>query len=156
MVKQPTTCNGTLTGFQTTFPKHEFKMSKRGNIVRRVGKTWKTVCIHNRIKSQCKVCIAFNQSKTKFFQDLSQELGCDIDNGFISRDKLSNKGIDECDWNRDIKVEFHCFQQNLVADLEQKFKQMVDEGFVVFYVWEHEYKGNAADVCRRFINKLET
>ena len=97
--------------------------------------------------------------------------------GFISHDKLSNELLDERDWNKHIIIEFlgiiyhghpslwhketnHLGMnlKGLFEDTEQKLAKLTSLGYVVFYVWENEYrlnKGTPADICRRFIDKLE-
>lgn len=50
----PPTAN-TLQEFQETFPKYEFRIQKE-QIQRKFKYTWKSVCTHNRVKSECVLC----------------------------------------------------------------------------------------------------
>ena len=159
-VKQ--SCDGTLVGFQTLFPKHEFKTSNRGNIVRKYGKKWLRVCIHNTLLAQCKGCKV--DSKHKFLDELEKQLECSIErdsgtaDGFISHDKLTNELLKKHDHNKDIVIDFLEFDQKSIREVEQKFTKLIFLNYVVFYVWKNEYqsnKGTPADICRRFVNKLE-
>ena len=59
------TCDGTLVGFRTTFPKYEFKISKKGNIVRKYKNRWTVVCNHGIGRTACndKTCNSKNMCK---------------------------------------------------------------------------------------------